>query len=980
MPTISVLYMVRNESQTIAQSLSSVASIADEIIIVDTGSTDDTVQICRQFRKTKIFTFAWENDFSKPRNFGISKCSMDWILYLDGDEALDKSSVTVIKKAVATSKSNVHGFGVKIVDREESFSSAPNPSSFFPSPQVRLFRRTPSILFSGVVMESVRDSIKAIGGGIDVLDARIDHWIWRGRGQGYAELRVKYYQRLGANLPMPSGVRDTGGRQAPPSPPPQAKVGIVIATMNALPATRQCLASVASNTSGAYETFVVDNCSIDGTPHVVAEMTGKKPIIFQKNEGVSKARNAGAFEAMRDPSIAYVCFLDNDTRVGPGWLDGMIAVMEEDPTIGVVGPISCSATGVQNVADQFSKRNYEDVHETAKLRAPSFVPTSKVNGFCMLVRVETLKKTGLFDETFGLYGCEADDFCRRAIKEGFGVGVANKVYVQHRGRATLDANRGDWQGCLANATFAYSKKWNDELPPDFHSMKSASGLAPMGSATLPHSRISVVVLSAGRPAMLKDCINSVMARTVNCEIIVAHTSAECGEFLATRPAVKEASGGWNAAIRETTSNYVVLLSDDMLVSSGWVGELFDLLETGLHVVSSDGCCMVRRSVFETVGLMDEQCGELACDDLAARAAASGMKTQAIQTDKTRRREARPATEAAQRRLAERGEFKAELLPVSPKKFRVMYLGPTYDHGVAERGLSYESDNFLPGLERWDKTLAMCHFDFVAASQKHGIAVMSDMLYEQAKAFCPDVVLAVMQDENHDPRKEVLRMISANLKSKTFGWFGDSNLRYSNYDKKWAPYLDFCVTTSKEAYDLYIAQGFCGKAIKSRWAASPKAAGTAMRKDIEVSCLNPLHYDRRRVVDELRRGGIAVYSPGDDKRLSVEEQSGIISRSKIVINMPSAADGRGREAGAKNLTVPACGGFLLTGVTEDLGEYFEVGREVQSYSDATDLAEKIKLYSRNDHERESIAAAGLARSAEHTWTARFDQVLKEAGLL
>jgi glycosyltransferase involved in cell wall biosynthesis len=993
MPTISVLYMIRNESETISQSLSSVSQLADEIVVIDTGSTDNTIQLCKQFRKVKVFNFPWENDFSKPRNFGISKCSMDWVLSIDGDEILDKASASAIRKAVASAKSNVHGFGIRICDREESLAAEPNPTPFFPSPQVRLFRRMPSISFSGVVMESVRDSIKASGGGIDLINARIDHWLWRGRGRGYAELRVKYYNRLGAKLPMPTDAKPASKAPILPPPAEPSKVAVVVVTMNALSATKACLQSVSANTTGAYDVICVDNGSTDGTQHVLQEMTGRKPICLGKNEGVARARNAGAAAAMKDPSVEYVCFLDNDTRVSPSWLSDMIAVMDDNPNVGIVGPISCCATGAQSVADQFNKRNYEDVHHLAVARSPKVLPATKVNGFCMVVRVDLLKKIGLFDESFGTYGYEAEDLCRRAWDAGFELRIANQVYVQHRGRATLDSNKGDWQAALANAAIAYATKWNDEIPSCAHSsIGSSSGLAASESLPMPAFRISVVI-RATEPAALKECLNSVLSRTPNCEVIVVYDgSPALTSVISTRPTVRPIVGGWNDGIRQSSTRHVVLATDDLVVSTGWSLELADKIG-GLDVCGTDGwsqdlsqpgdlpsarCLMARRSAFEAAGLLDESCEAMAGVEFSARARAAGLSVSAYSSTKIKRKGNRPPSgmDRAKERMAG-APFSPEALAPLPKKFRVLYLAPTFDHGVPERGLSYEHDNFMPALEDWDKTSELSHFDFVEMSQRLGVPAMSAHLLEHAKAFCPDIVLAVMQDENHDPTKAAMRKISSSLRAKTFGWFGDSGLRYSNYDKRWAPYLDFCVTTSPEALEMYYSHGFCGKAIKSLWAPSPRCKCVPLRRSIDVCCLNVMHYDRRETVEFLRSSGISVHAPAGDRRMPMEDQVGLINQSKIVINLPSSADWIAREARSKNLDVPACGGMLLTGV--DPSGYLEPGREAETFSSREELLEKAKRLLADDAGREAIAAAGLRRVSAHNWATRLDQIVGEAGL-
>lgn len=82
---ISVCYMVRNEENTLLQSLQSVSKAADEIIVVDTGSIDRTREIAMSF-SARVYDFPWQDDFSAPRNFALSKATGDWIVFLDADE------------------------------------------------------------------------------------------------------------------------------------------------------------------------------------------------------------------------------------------------------------------------------------------------------------------------------------------------------------------------------------------------------------------------------------------------------------------------------------------------------------------------------------------------------------------------------------------------------------------------------------------------------------------------------------------------------------------------------------------------------------------------------------------------------------------------------------------------------------------------------------------------------------------------------
>ena len=82
---ISSVYIVKNEEKNIEKSINSIKNICEEIIIVDTGSTDNTIDICKNLG-CKIYNYKWENDFSKARNYAISLCSNEIIIFLDADE------------------------------------------------------------------------------------------------------------------------------------------------------------------------------------------------------------------------------------------------------------------------------------------------------------------------------------------------------------------------------------------------------------------------------------------------------------------------------------------------------------------------------------------------------------------------------------------------------------------------------------------------------------------------------------------------------------------------------------------------------------------------------------------------------------------------------------------------------------------------------------------------------------------------------
>lgn len=98
-PSISLCMIVKNEEKFLPQCLDSVKDHVDEMIIVDTGSTDRTVEIAESYG-AMVYHHPWENNFSKHRNQSISYATGDWLLILDADEEIDKKTVHLLRDAV----------------------------------------------------------------------------------------------------------------------------------------------------------------------------------------------------------------------------------------------------------------------------------------------------------------------------------------------------------------------------------------------------------------------------------------------------------------------------------------------------------------------------------------------------------------------------------------------------------------------------------------------------------------------------------------------------------------------------------------------------------------------------------------------------------------------------------------------------------------------------------------------------------------
>ena len=104
-PGISLCMIVKNEERSLARCIKSVKSLVDEIIIVDTGSNDNTINIAKDLG-AEIYNFEWCDDFSAARNESIKYANHQWILLLDADEFVDENSIIELKKIIKNNESS----------------------------------------------------------------------------------------------------------------------------------------------------------------------------------------------------------------------------------------------------------------------------------------------------------------------------------------------------------------------------------------------------------------------------------------------------------------------------------------------------------------------------------------------------------------------------------------------------------------------------------------------------------------------------------------------------------------------------------------------------------------------------------------------------------------------------------------------------------------------------------------------------------
>lgn len=163
-PKLSLCMIVKNEQRWLESCLNSVNELVDEMIIVDTGSQDNTVEIAQRFG-AKVFHHPWSGDFSEARNYSLGYATGDWILVLDADEKIAQNDAKLIRRLMETSR--VDGFLLaqrSYLWNARVVSSTPNPQDHDEGRQythclevwvLRLFRNRPEIRFRGRVHELV---------------------------------------------------------------------------------------------------------------------------------------------------------------------------------------------------------------------------------------------------------------------------------------------------------------------------------------------------------------------------------------------------------------------------------------------------------------------------------------------------------------------------------------------------------------------------------------------------------------------------------------------------------------------------------------------------------------------------------------------------------------------------------------------------------------------------------------------------------
>ncbi len=225
--SISLAMIVKDEGQVLDECLQSVRDLIDEIIVVDTGSRDETLEIARK-HGARIVGYLWCDDFGAARNESLRLCTKDWILVLDADERFAQEDIPAIRRLVKGPPAFAFEFTTRnytnatnIADFTPCAPDDPHAQGFagwHPSTKVRLFPASAGARFEGKVHELVEPSLARARIQIEPCSVPIHHYP-HVKGLNHTRDKQRMYLRLGhekvnQNPTDPKGYVELGNQYA----------------------------------------------------------------------------------------------------------------------------------------------------------------------------------------------------------------------------------------------------------------------------------------------------------------------------------------------------------------------------------------------------------------------------------------------------------------------------------------------------------------------------------------------------------------------------------------------------------------------------------------------------------------------------------------------------------------------------------------------------------------------------------------------
>jgi tetratricopeptide (TPR) repeat protein len=213
---ISLSMIVKNEEATLGHCLGSIRSLVGEMVVVDTGSTDGTIEIAKGFG-ARVHRYQWSDDFSAARNEALRHVTGDWVLVLDADEAIDPIDFDKIASACHepfadayslttrnyTASANETTLDVGTVPNDSDYGEGAGLPFYTDNTGLRLAKVFDGLAFEGSIHETMGKSLVAHGRKIGTLPAVIHHYgkLLRDRERAKADYYLELAKRDAARSP-----------------------------------------------------------------------------------------------------------------------------------------------------------------------------------------------------------------------------------------------------------------------------------------------------------------------------------------------------------------------------------------------------------------------------------------------------------------------------------------------------------------------------------------------------------------------------------------------------------------------------------------------------------------------------------------------------------------------------------------------------------------------------------------------------------
>jgi GT2 family glycosyltransferase/glycosyltransferase involved in cell wall biosynthesis len=472
-PVVSVVVPTHNRPALLREALASIAAQTlggvEAVVVNDAGA--DVADVVAGFPFARLIEHERNLGLAGARNTGLRAARGRYVAYLDDDDVFLPHHLETLVGALERSGAAV-AYGdavmVKITDGSEIERTVRESPDFHRDrflfenlfPVICAVHRRDATDESGLFDEELRtpledwefwlrlsrvhDFVRVPGATVEVRErtsGRISTGNWNAFRRNARLIFARYahlvadrpdLQRLQHGYLVGLDLLEQRERNA------ALRVSIVIPTFNNLELTRQCLDAIERTTGGVgHEVIVVDNASSDDTPAFLraAEQAGRVRVVLNdENLGFSRACNQGAELARAE----FVLFLNNDTIPHAGWLEGMLASADSDPTIGITGAKLLYDNGtIQHAGVVCGSRDGDPFPYHVYLCQPADAPHvnrerefQMVTGACLMIRRELLERIGGFDEGY-TNGHEDLDLCLRAREAGSRVVYSPDSVVTH---------------------------------------------------------------------------------------------------------------------------------------------------------------------------------------------------------------------------------------------------------------------------------------------------------------------------------------------------------------------------------------------------------------------------------------------------------------------------------------------------------------------------------------------------------------------